>query len=144
MKWRNRKLVFGSAALTAIGLAGASLAAQGTEQAAQSDQAGVVSESTPEAVESVVEDDTNAVEAETEPETEAADSSEDTAENEAPIVGTDLERASAIALEFTGGGRVTETEVEDEESYYEVEVTLDDGRQIDVQLDENFNVVGTD
>ena len=29
----------------------------------------------------------------------------------------------------------------DEESYYEVEVTLDDGTQIDVQLDEGFAVV---
>ena len=39
---------------------------------------------------------------------------------------------------------MTETEVEDEESYYEVEVTLDDGRQVDVQLDEDFNVVGSE
>ena len=30
----------------------------------------------------------------------------------------------------------------DEESYYEVEVTRDDGSQIDVQLDRQFNVVG--
>ena len=37
---------------------------------------------------------------------------------------------------------MTESEVGDEESYYEVEVTLDDGSQVDVQLDENFNVVG--
>jgi uncharacterized membrane protein YkoI len=64
-------------------------------------------------------------------------------DNEAPITGTDLDRASAAALESTGGGRVTETEVGDEESYYEVEVTLDDGSQVDVQLDEDFNVVGS-
>jgi hypothetical protein len=62
--------------------------------------------------------------------------------NEQPITGTALERASAAALAHTGGGRVTETEVGDEESLYEVEVTLDDGSQVDVQLDENFNVVG--
>ena len=37
---------------------------------------------------------------------------------------------------------MTETEAGDEESYYEVEVTLDDGTQVDVQLDEDFNVVG--
>ena len=37
---------------------------------------------------------------------------------------------------------MTGTEVGDEESYYEVEVTLDDGSQVDVQLDEQFNVVG--
>jgi uncharacterized membrane protein YkoI len=59
-----------------------------------------------------------------------------------PITGADLERASAAALAHTGGGRVTETEVGDEESYYEVEVTLDDGSQVDVQLDEQFHVVG--
>jgi hypothetical protein len=34
--------------------------------------------------------------------------------------------------------------VGDEESLYEVEVTLDDGRQVDVQLDESFAVVGTE
>ena len=59
-----------------------------------------------------------------------------------PISGSALEKASAAALEHTGEGRVTETEVGDEESYYEVEVTLDDGSQVDVQLDEDFNVVG--
>lgn len=61
-----------------------------------------------------------------------------------PITDADLDRASAVALEFTGEGRVTATEIEDEESYYEVEVTLDDGSEIDVQLDEEFNVVGSD
>jgi len=60
-----------------------------------------------------------------------------------PISGTDLRKASEAALASTGGGRVTGTEVGDEESYYEVEVTLDDGSQVDVQLDRNFNVVGS-
>ncbi len=63
-------------------------------------------------------------------------------DTDTPITGEAYELATAAALEHTGGGRVTETEVGDEESYYEVEVTLDDGRQADVQLDENFNVVG--
>jgi uncharacterized membrane protein YkoI len=62
-------------------------------------------------------------------------------DNEAPITGTDLDQASAAALEHTGEGTVTETEVGDEESTYEVEVTLDDGSQVDVQLDAQFNVV---
>jgi uncharacterized membrane protein YkoI len=61
-----------------------------------------------------------------------------------PITGADLERASTAALEHTGGGEVTGTEVGDEESYYEVEVTLDDGTQVDVQLDEQFQVVGSE
>jgi uncharacterized membrane protein YkoI len=61
-----------------------------------------------------------------------------------PITGTDLQKASAAALAETGGGRVTGTEVGDEESYYEVEVTLDGGGQVDIQLDESFNVVGSE
>ncbi len=64
-------------------------------------------------------------------------------DDEAPITGTALDRASAAALAHTGEGQVSETEVGDEDSYYEVEVTLDDGNQVDVQLDEEFNVVDT-
>lgn len=63
-------------------------------------------------------------------------------DDDRPIAGSGLDDATAAALEHTGGGTVTETEVGDEESLYEVEVTLDDGSQVDVQLDENFNVVG--
>jgi uncharacterized membrane protein YkoI len=58
------------------------------------------------------------------------------------IPASALEQASAAALDATGGGQVTETEVGDEESYYEVEVTRDDGSQVDVQLDRDFNLVG--
>jgi uncharacterized membrane protein YkoI len=63
---------------------------------------------------------------------------------ESPITGAALDDATAAALEHTGEGRVTGTEVGDEESYYEVEVTLDDGRQVDVQLDKSFNVVSSE
>ncbi len=59
-----------------------------------------------------------------------------------PITGPALDRATETALAHTGGGRVTGTEVGDEESLFEVEVTLDDGRQVDVQLDDSFRVVG--
>ncbi len=69
-------------------------------------------------------------------------SSAEPSEQEVPITGDALETASAAALLHTGEGRVTETEVGDEESYYEVEVTLQNGNQVDVQLDENFKVVG--
>ena len=65
-------------------------------------------------------------------------------DDESPITGSALEQASAAALAHTGEGRVTETEVGDEESYYEVEVTLDDGSQVDVQLDREFGVVGAE
>ena len=65
-------------------------------------------------------------------------------DSEGPITGDALQRASEAALDHTGGGTVTDTEVGDEESYYEVEVTTDDGDQVDVQLDEQFNVVGSE
>lgn len=65
-------------------------------------------------------------------------------DNEAPITGAALGQASASALAYVGEGTVTETEVGDEESLYEVEVTLDDGSEVDVQLDEEFNVLGYD
>jgi uncharacterized membrane protein YkoI len=58
------------------------------------------------------------------------------------ITGTALDQASAAALKATGGGKVTQTEVGDEESYYQVEVTRADGSQVDVQLDRSFQVVG--
>jgi hypothetical protein len=64
-------------------------------------------------------------------------------DNELPITGAALEQASEAALAHTGEGRVTGTEIGDEESLYEIEVTLNDGSQVDVQLDENFAVVGT-
>jgi uncharacterized membrane protein YkoI len=60
---------------------------------------------------------------------------------EQAITGDALDQASEEALDYLGEGEVSGTEVEDEESYYEVEVTLEDGTQVDVQLDEEFNVV---
>ena len=65
-------------------------------------------------------------------------------DDERPITGPALERASAAALGHTGEGRVTDTEEGDEDSYYEVEVTLEDGSEVDVQLDRDFNVVGSE
>ena len=76
----------------------------------------------------------------------AANSDSDAGSKEGPdvaISGDALQRASDAALAETGGGRVTGSEVNDEESYYEVEVTKADGSQVDVQLDENFAVVGS-
>jgi uncharacterized membrane protein YkoI len=58
-----------------------------------------------------------------------------------PITGSARDRASQAALAHTGGGRVTGTEVGDEEGYYEVEVKRGDGSQVDVHLDRNFNVI---
>jgi hypothetical protein len=59
-----------------------------------------------------------------------------------PITGSALDRATTVALQHTGGGRVTGTEVNDEEGAYEVEVTRADGSQVDVHLDSGFHVLG--
>ena len=61
--------------------------------------------------------------------------------SERAITGKALDRASAAALEKTGGGKVTGTEAGDEEGAYEVEVTRADGSQVDVHLDESFEVL---
>ena len=61
---------------------------------------------------------------------------------ERPISGDALEKAKAAAVADTPG-RVTGTEVGDEESPYEVEVTRPDGSQADVQLDRDFRVVSS-
>ncbi len=61
--------------------------------------------------------------------------------SEKPITGEALDKASAAALDHTGGGRVSETEVGDEEGYYEVEVTREDGSQVDVHLTRDFKVL---
>ena len=74
----------------------------------------------------------------------AAAAGDDDDATDASITGSALDKASAAALEHTGEGRVTETEAGDEESYYEVEVTLGDGSEVDVQLDRSFNVVGSE
>jgi|SRR5215210_2595358 len=62
---------------------------------------------------------------------------------EQQATGPGIEKAKSVALEHTNGGRVTGTEIGDEEGYYEVEVTRDDGSQVDVHLDRDFNVLST-
>jgi uncharacterized membrane protein YkoI len=73
----------------------------------------------------------------------AGGASDSTEGPDVAITGNALQRASDSALAETGGGTVTGTEVGDEESYYEVEVTRADGSQVDVQLDKSFAVVGS-
>lgn len=63
-------------------------------------------------------------------------------DDDTPLTGSNLDRAVAAALEHTSGGTVTESELGDGGSAYEVEVRLDDGSQVEVNLDENFNVIG--
>jgi uncharacterized membrane protein YkoI len=61
--------------------------------------------------------------------------------NGQPVTGSPLDRASAVALQQTGGGSVTGSEIDDEEGYYEIEVTKADGSQVDVHLDRDFNLI---
>jgi uncharacterized membrane protein YkoI len=71
----------------------------------------------------------------------ATGSGEDSSGQQA--TGPGIEKAKSIALDHTNGGRVTGTEIGDEEGYYEVEVVRDDGSQVDVHLDRDFNVLST-
>ena len=61
---------------------------------------------------------------------------------EDPLQGSDLQRATQAALAYTGGGKVTETEAGDDGAAYSVEVRIADGSQVEVNLDENFEVIG--
>ena len=63
-------------------------------------------------------------------------------DDDQPITGSALEKATEAALAHTGGGTVTETEMGDDGADYSVEVRLDDGRQVEVNLDADFNVTG--
>ncbi|HTH07155.1 MAG TPA: hypothetical protein VL916_14845 [Ilumatobacteraceae bacterium] len=63
-------------------------------------------------------------------------------DDDQPLTGTTRDKAIAAALEATGGGTVTETEVGDDGAAYSVEVQLADGSQVEVNLDEHFNVIG--
>ena len=63
-------------------------------------------------------------------------------DDDQPLTGETYDRATAAALEATKGGKVTETEVGDDGAAYGVEVLLDDGRQVEVNLDREFKVIG--
>ena len=65
-------------------------------------------------------------------------------DKEAPIRGSALDRASEVALEETGGGTVTDTETGDEESFYEVEVSLNGGDRVDVQVNRDFQILDSE
>jgi uncharacterized membrane protein YkoI len=70
----------------------------------------------------------------------ATGSGDDDSEQQA--TGPGIEKAKSVALNHVNG-HVTGTEVGDEEGYYEVEITKDDGSQVDVHLDKNYNVLST-
>jgi uncharacterized membrane protein YkoI len=63
-------------------------------------------------------------------------------DDDKPLTGSTLRQATAAALAHTGGGTVTETEVGDDGAAYSVEIRLDDGSEVEVNLDENYDVIG--
>jgi uncharacterized membrane protein YkoI len=71
--------------------------------------------------------------------TAAAASGDDTDQE---LTGSTRDRAVAVALAATGGGTVLETEAGDDGAAYGVEIRLGDGRQVEVNLDAGFEVVG--
>lgn len=61
------------------------------------------------------------------------------------LQGDQLDRAGSAAVEAAGGGTVTDSETSDDPGEtYEVEVTKDDGTEVDVALDGDYRVVRQD
>jgi uncharacterized membrane protein YkoI len=63
-------------------------------------------------------------------------------DDDQPLTGSTRDRAVNAALEHTGGGTVVETEMGDDGAAYGVEIRRQDGSQVEVNLDEDFNVIG--
>lgn len=66
-----------------------------------------------------------------------------TGTDDRPLEGSDLARATEAALAHTGGGTVVDSELGDDGATYEVEVRLEDGSVVEVQLDDRFEVFGS-
>ena len=64
--------------------------------------------------------------------------------SEDQVTGPEAEKAKSAAIAAVGGGTVTEVERDDGNGTgaFEVEVTRDDGSQLEVHLDGDYNVVG--
>jgi hypothetical protein len=57
-----------------------------------------------------------------------------------PLTGSTYDRATAAALAEVGEGTVTEAERDESGGGYEVEVRRNDGTEVEVQIDESFEV----
>jgi uncharacterized membrane protein YkoI len=65
-------------------------------------------------------------------------------DSEEQLTGPDAEKAKSAAIAAVGGGTVSEVERDDGNGTgaFEVEVTREDGSQLEVHLDGDYNVVG--
>jgi Peptidase propeptide and YPEB domain len=66
------------------------------------------------------------------------------ADSEEQLTGPDAQKAKSAAIAAVGGGTLTEVERDDGNGTgaFEVEVTREDGSQLEVHLDGDYNVVG--
>ena len=64
--------------------------------------------------------------------------------SEDQVTGPEAEKAKSAAIAAVGGGTVSEVERDDGNGTgaFEVEVTREDGSQLEVHLDGDYNVVG--
>jgi Peptidase propeptide and YPEB domain len=65
-------------------------------------------------------------------------------DSEEQVTGPEAQKAKSAAIAAVGGGTVTEVERDDGNGTgaFEVEVTRDDGSQLEVHLDGGYDVVG--
>jgi hypothetical protein len=63
-------------------------------------------------------------------------------DNDQELSGSTRDKAVDAALAAAGGGTVLETEAGDDGAAYGVELRLKDGRQVEVNLDSSFKVIG--
>jgi hypothetical protein len=66
------------------------------------------------------------------------------AEDDAQLSGESRDRAIAAARAHVGEGEVTDTEIGDDGAAYGVEILKVDGVQVEVNLDRDYKVTGTE
>jgi uncharacterized membrane protein YkoI len=66
------------------------------------------------------------------------------AEDDAQLTGESRDRAVAAAKAHVGEGEVTDTELGDDGAAYGVEIRKPDGAQVEVNLDKDYKVTGTE
>ena len=66
------------------------------------------------------------------------------ADDDAPLTGETRDKAIAAAKAHVGAGEVTETEIGDDGAAYGVEILKPDGTQVEVNLDKDYRVTGTE